>query len=259
MNYFQPKSVAERYAIGRPYFHEGTIYKIKDFLRLDDKVETALDIACGTGLSTKALLQIAKKVYGTDTSAEMLALASEKEHIHYQLAVAEAQPFEDNSFDLITVCSGVHWFDIEAFLKEAHRLLKPEGWLILYENYFLGEMMGKENTFKNWLKTAYLFQFPSPARNDQFDWTAGNLSTFHFDLATTDTFKNDTSFSLAQLVLYFTTQSNITNAIASGKTYEKIEVWLTEELRPFFEKEIYQFQFGNWIKYLQKHSMIDNG
>ncbi len=64
MNHFNLKTAAERYSKGRPDFHSNTIKHIKDYLHLDKKLHNALDIACGTGLSTKALLEIATNVYG---------------------------------------------------------------------------------------------------------------------------------------------------------------------------------------------------
>src|SRR6476660_4267479 len=145
MNYFTPKIAAERYSKGRPDFHSNTIQHIKNFLRLDKKLNNALDVACGTGLSTKALLEIATNVYGTDTSRDMLNFAPLPDKIHYSIAAAELQPFGGNSFDLITVSSGVHWFDIDKFLMEASRLLKSKSWLVLYENHFISEMVGNDN------------------------------------------------------------------------------------------------------------------
>src|SRR5450432_2676543 len=115
MNYFNPKTAAERYSKGRPDFHSNTIKHIKNFLYLDNKADKALDIACGTGLSTKALLEIATDVYGTDASQQMLNFAPLTSKINYSVASAEQQPFADNYFDLITVSSGVHWFDIDKF------------------------------------------------------------------------------------------------------------------------------------------------
>ena len=108
MNYFNQKTAADRYSKGRPDFHNNTIKHIKDYLHLGKKLNNALDIACGTGLSSKALFEIAINVYGTDTSQEMLNFASQPDKIHYSVASAEQQPFADNSFDLITVSSGVH-------------------------------------------------------------------------------------------------------------------------------------------------------
>ncbi|MEZ4824502.1 MAG: hypothetical protein R2942_19785 [Ignavibacteria bacterium] len=42
------KTQPERYANGRLDFHENTIKKIKQDLRIENKLEKALDIACGT-------------------------------------------------------------------------------------------------------------------------------------------------------------------------------------------------------------------
>ncbi|MEP6950275.1 MAG: GNAT family N-acetyltransferase [Ginsengibacter sp.] len=55
MNYFSPKNTAERYAKGRPFFHRNTIKHISEFIKIDNKLENALDVACGTGLSTTIL------------------------------------------------------------------------------------------------------------------------------------------------------------------------------------------------------------
>src|SRR5687767_15675923 len=93
MNYFNTKAAAERYSKGRPDFHKNTIKHIRDFLRLETKLDRALDIACGTGLSTKALLEIAANVYGTDVSQDMLDFACKTGGIKYATAPAEEQPF----------------------------------------------------------------------------------------------------------------------------------------------------------------------
>ena len=79
----------------------------------------------------------------------MLNVAVEKNKIHYLVAAAEDQPFDNEEFDLITVSSGVHWFNIDAFLNEANRILKQDGWLVIYENYFTGKMPEKNDFKKN--------------------------------------------------------------------------------------------------------------
>lgn len=254
MNYFTPKTAAERYSKGRPYFHTNTINHIKDYLRLDKKLNSALDIACGTGLSTKPLLEIATNVYGTDTSQEMLNFAYQSDKIHYSIAPAEQQPFTDNNFDLITVSSGVHWFDINKFLIEANRLLKSKSWLVLYENHFISEMVGNDN-FTNWFPNVYLKKFPSPPRNDKYQWTNENLIPKNLGFVKEEKFKNPITFNKKQLALYFTTQSNIISTVEKGETtYEEVEKWLYNELSLFFDNdEIKQtINYGNWIKYIQR-------
>jgi len=60
----------------------------------------------------------------------MLRYAPHNDRIHYTLTPAEQLPFETGFFDLLTVSSGVHWFDIERFIAEARRVLKSKGWLV---------------------------------------------------------------------------------------------------------------------------------
>lgn len=254
MNYFSPKTVAERYSKGRPGFHGNTITHIRDYLHLDKKLNKALDIACGTGLSTKALLTIATDVYGTDISGEMLKLALQPGEINYSIAPAEQQPFADNTFDLITVSSGVHWFDIDRFLAEAYRLLKSKSWLVLYENHFIAEMTGYDG-FGNWFLNDYLKKFPSPPRNNSYDWTNENLIPRNLHFIAEEKFKNSVPLTKKQLACYFTTQSNII-AVAERNltTYEQVENWLDQELASFFDNDdtVRTINFGNWIKYIQR-------
>lgn len=254
MNYFNPKTAAERYSKGRPDFHSNTIRHIKDHLHLDKKLDTALDVACGTGLSTKALLEISTNVYGTDISAEMLNLALQPDKIKYSIAPAEQQPFADDYFDLITVSSGVHWFDIDKFLIEANRILKSRSWLVLYENHFISEMVGNDD-FANWFPNSYLKKFPSPPRNNSYAWTNENLNPKNLNFIAEEKFKNSVSLTKEQLALYFTTQSNIIAAVEKKQTtYYEVEDWLNIELASFFDNEqtIRTINYGNWIKYIQK-------
>ncbi len=254
MNYFKSRTAAERYSKGRPYFHDNIIQHIKDYLHLDKKLYNALDIACGTGLSTRALLEIATNVYGTDSSLEMLNLALKSDKIRYSIASAEQQPFADNSFDIITVCSGVHWLDIDNFLTETSRLLKRKAWLVLYENYFISQMAGND-TFTNWFPDVYLRKYPSPPRNNSYSWTNENLSPKNFSFVAEERFKNAVVFNRKQLALYFTTQSNIISAVEKGETtYQQVESWLDKELASFFDNDESEqtIYFGNWIKFIQR-------
>ncbi|MES2727366.1 MAG: class I SAM-dependent methyltransferase [Bacteroidota bacterium] len=254
MNYFNPESAAARYAKGRPDFHDNTIAQVKDFLQLTRSINKALDIACGTGLSTKALLTIAEHVYGTDTSEHMLNNAVKNDAIRYRLAAAEQQPFDNKIFDLITVCSGVHWFNIDAFLNEANRLLKDDAWLILYDNFFIADMELTDG-FKDWYLTTYLEKYPAPKRNESYDWSNENLQHKQFALVHESNFTNAVDFTKSELVLYFTTQSNVIATVESGHTtYNEVEEWLHKELSAFFTHNdtCKTIHYGNWIKYIQK-------
>jgi ubiquinone/menaquinone biosynthesis C-methylase UbiE len=250
--YFDSKSIAARYEKGRPYFHLETMMTIKNYLGLHTKFDRALDVACGTGLSTKALLELANQIDATDISAEMLLNAYQNDRISYTKSAAEQLSFDPETFDIITVASGIHWFEIDKFLMEAHRVLKPGKCLIIYDSFFDGKMLDNE-AFDDWYPQIYNVKFPPPKRNDSYNWSNENLRTKNFEMLTEQKCNYHIEFTLDQLVLYLTTQSNITAQVEQGFTsYEAAEIWLYQQLEPFFIAKRSTFQFGGWIKYLKK-------
>jgi ubiquinone/menaquinone biosynthesis C-methylase UbiE len=163
VNFFASKSAAERYAKGRPYFHPQVIQRIKDYLSLTEPVRWALDVGCGTGLSTIALKQLATHIVGVDIAPEMIALAPADPQITYLVASAEQLPMLETSFNLMTLSSVFHWIRSEAFFAEARRVLLPDAWLVVYDNYFSGRM--EENpAFQTWCTCVFLQRYPTPPR-----------------------------------------------------------------------------------------------
>ncbi len=254
MNYFSPKETAKRYASGRPYYHKKAIKRIAKKLQITtkNKLEKALDIACGTGLSTRALSLISKAVYGSDISEEMLKYTQEKEGVEYIQCDALKQPFEDDFFDLITIASGVHWLDIDAFLVECKRLLKENAYLIIYDNYFKFELIDNSQ-FKNIFAEKYLNKFPSPPRNNRYEWTNENINSKGFEIVFEERFDIPIQLQKEALINYFTTQSNITAVVSNEQLdYDYIDKWLNKNLTPYFKNNNVQtFNYGTWIKYLK--------
>lgn len=104
--------------------------------------ETILDIATGTGDFAIMLSKLnPKKIVGLDLSKGMLEIGIEKVKnkkldnlIEMVLGDSENLPFEDNSFDAITVGFGVRNFeDLDKGLQEIHRVLKPSGIFVVLE------------------------------------------------------------------------------------------------------------------------------
>ena len=101
-----------------------------------------LDIATGTGDLAIALAKTnADKIIGLDISSGMLDIGKQKilkekleNTIDMVLADSENMPFEDNTFDAITVAFGVRNFEtLEKGLKEILRVLKPNGIFVILE------------------------------------------------------------------------------------------------------------------------------
>jgi ubiquinone/menaquinone biosynthesis C-methylase UbiE len=101
---------------------------------------SVLDLGCGGGHVSFAVAPFAASVIACDPSSPMLgvvaAAAAERglSNIVTQQAQAEALPFPDASFDLvITRFSAHHWFDVPAGLREARRVLRPDGVLVVID------------------------------------------------------------------------------------------------------------------------------
>jgi len=102
-----------------------------------------LDIASGTGdLAIEMAQQIkGARVTGLDLAPEMLRIGRQKAQkkqlsssITFVEGDAENLPFQDNTFEVITVAFGVRNFEQpEKGLKEMNRVLKPGGQLIILE------------------------------------------------------------------------------------------------------------------------------
>lgn len=92
---------------------------------------SALDVGCGTGQLTRLLAEHFTSVVGTDPSASQLASVEPHPTIRYVAAPAEQLPEDFAGFNLITVAQAAHWFDLDAFYREARRVSAPGGILAL--------------------------------------------------------------------------------------------------------------------------------
>ncbi|MDG1715779.1 bifunctional demethylmenaquinone methyltransferase/2-methoxy-6-polyprenyl-1,4-benzoquinol methylase UbiE [Lacinutrix sp.] len=104
--------------------------------------DSILDIATGTGdLAINLAETKASKIIGLDISSGMLDIGKTKitakkldDRIEMIIGDSENMPFEDNSFDAITVAFGVRNFEtLENGLKDILRVLKPGGTFVILE------------------------------------------------------------------------------------------------------------------------------
>ena len=87
----------------------------------------AWDCATGNGQVAVELAKQFRRVEATDLSKNQLAQAVRTENVHYQVANAANSPFNEESFDLVTVGQALHWFNSDGFHREVARVLKPGG------------------------------------------------------------------------------------------------------------------------------------
>jgi ubiquinone/menaquinone biosynthesis C-methylase UbiE len=94
-----------------------------------------LDVGCGDGYITSQISQEFKEVIGIDISEQAVRIAKTKNpKIVFTVASCINIPFSDNSFDTVVaseIIEHVNYEDGKTLLKEARRILKPQGKLII--------------------------------------------------------------------------------------------------------------------------------
>ena len=100
------------------------------------KGQNVLDIGTGTGVLPRNMYRYGAKLTGEDISENQIVQAkklSQGMDIDYRAVPVEELGLPDNSFDVITACQCIWYFNHEKIMPELERMLKPDGRiLILY-------------------------------------------------------------------------------------------------------------------------------
>ncbi len=103
--------------------------------RFAGKEDRALDLGCGTGLSTFMLSKELRDVVGVDISLIFIKIAQEKHqapNIEFKCADILNLPFADGSFDIVSSFLTLeHIYDVAGALSEMVRVAKPGGLVIV--------------------------------------------------------------------------------------------------------------------------------
>jgi ubiquinone/menaquinone biosynthesis C-methylase UbiE len=139
----EPKFEAGRYRAYRPLY-PATIYAPLARRLEENPQGVFLDLACGAGQSTLSFssLGFAARGYSVDRDPAMIEEARKflvghtPVPIDLRVGSAEAIPIEDDAVDLVLIGSAIHWFPIARAKTEIERVLKPGGFLYVYEYQF---------------------------------------------------------------------------------------------------------------------------
>lgn len=128
-------------------------FRKKAIDKIPDTHVKILDLCCGTGDTIYLLKQKYPnaEITGIDFSPSMLDIARKRfpdtNFIEHNVSVL---PFENESFDLCTICFGLrNTDDLKQVLRECYRVLKPDGILFNLD-------LGKPNKFWNLFLKPYM-------------------------------------------------------------------------------------------------------
>lgn len=121
--------------------------KMYGLIRPVVKGKTVLELAAGTGLIAKNIVNAAAHIEAADASVEMIAEAkrnNQSAKLYFSVQDMFCLPYADKSFDVVIVSNALHIVpQPEKALAEIHRVLRDDGVLIAptfthAENSFFG-------------------------------------------------------------------------------------------------------------------------
>jgi SAM-dependent methyltransferase len=121
-----------RYRAGYP----DELYRRLEAFGVGISGQRILDLGAGTGFLGRGFARRGCHLTATDISRQLMREARRLDAdaavvMDYARAKAEALPFADHSFDVVSAGQCWHWFDRDAAAAEAHRVLRPGGRLVI--------------------------------------------------------------------------------------------------------------------------------
>ena len=147
--------------------------KMYELIRPVVKDKTVLELATGTGLIARHIINAAAHIEATDASPEMITEAKRENcsaKLHFSVQDMFSLPYAGNSFDVVIVSNALHIVpQPEKSLREIKRVLKDDGVLIA------PTFTHAENSLRGRIKACFmrLAGFPLHSR-----WTSEEYLSF---------------------------------------------------------------------------------
>ena len=211
---YDSERLANRYAVDRPPVHVAICARLFSELATGYRAGLALDVGCGAGASTAALLPYVAHVTGLDPYPGMLrqARASVPAAAFVQ-GRAEALPLASRSCDIVTAAGSLNYADVHAALAEASRVLAPGGHFAPYD-FSTGRVADEASRAADGFG-AFERTFPWPA-GYPLDLGALPYREHGLTLLKHEEFVVEIEMAQARYVRYLMSETNVEAAVAGG-------------------------------------------
>lgn len=226
---YDSERLAAAYAFDRPSVHE-------QFVRSAglSQADRALDIGCGAGLSTAALVPLARHVVGLEPVPAMLAhRQTVAPHARFVIAQAERLPFAAASYDLVAAAGSLNYTDLPSAFAEVARVLTPDGTFLLYD-FSPPRRSVSGGHLERWF-ASFEQRFPWPLGWEPFDVRELPLRRYGLRLLRYADVEARLTMTFDAYLRYMLSETNVEHAIASGAgSAEEVREWCRQTLKAVF-------------------------
>jgi SAM-dependent methyltransferase len=248
---FGSPEMVEGYTRARPPVHPYVVERIRERLALTVPVARALDVGCGTGLSTSPLRGIADSCLGIDPIEAMVnGSPARAAGVRFAAARAEAIPVRSATIDIVTAAGSLNYADLGQFFPEAARVLRPGGALVVYD-FSPGRRFRESPALNEWF-AEFLIRYPKAdgvATSLNPDALAGAAAGFH--LVGSEQFEVALRLEPQPYCEYVLTETNVAHAIEQGEELEGIREWCAEKLDEVFEGMAQDVLFAGYLAHFE--------
>ena len=248
-NPFATEEMAAGYAAARPPVHPRVLAQY--FAQREDRrVDMSVDLGCGAGLSTRALVPYASRVLGIEPALLMLHLARGLvPGAAFAAAAGEALPLRPGSVDLITAAGSLNYVrDLDQCFDEMRRVLQPDGSVLVYD-FGAGRRFNTGDELNGWFET-FVKRYPYPA-SEARPLNPDILATLArgCDLRRQSPFVIGLPMSRPAYEAYILTETNVAAAMRHGETLGGIGAWVHDALSQFWDDDSREVLFeGYWAE-----------
>lgn len=250
-NPFDSSAMAAGYAVARPPVHPLVMELARPALTARGTVHRALDIGCGAGLSTRALLPFARTVFGLDPVESMMqSRHSIAPGAHFVAGAAEDLPFGASQFDLVAAAGSLNFVDLDRFFNEAIRVLTPIGTLLVYD-YSHGRNFRTHDTLDGWF-SAFLDRYPpAVSQGRRLNPEILRRIDARFELREHQDFAVTIPLTPEFYIEYLLTFTNVALAVRQGARMEEIRRWCAGSLASIWPDEARDVVFRGYFACLR--------